>query len=792
MGSFLTHTINRDTTERYQVLISDDAIVARNLRNGAQVPITFKEGAKAYLSCGEPAEDLRAITVADYTFILNRTKKVQTLPDEIGKYRPAALIWVKQGAFGSTYSITINGTTVSFKTASRSATEAEWTAGKRWLNEDGTTDATIPATYQAAPPRELPQHITQVNATTDRIAKGLFDLLRLNPSFIGKFLFTRNGSLIRVWSVGITDGDTTQYPDFVLSATDSQGDTILKTFKDRVQSFSELPQFCFNGYRVKVMGDGATEFDDYYVRYEGDKTGGVWVEDIADEELYKLDPSTMPHALVRQADGSFSFEALPWEPRKAGNSKSNPLPSLVGKRVRDVFFYRDRLGMVSQENVVMSRYGDYFNLFKASATELLDTDPIDVSISHYKVSDINHALSYNGTLLLLASEVQFQIAPVDLLTPKTVAFNQTTEFVIDPTCRPVGVGSNLYFTNSRGSFTAVHEYYVDSESSVKDANDVTAHVPRFIPANVNQLVVCQPENMLVALSKNRKNSLYVYGYFWNGPEKMMSSWSRWDFPTDSEILSISFIESVLWMTLRRGGKVVMESMDLAPGATSSGLPFMIHLDRQATQATGEIELEYNAALNITDITVPYPVLEDTILLAQEGNPEFAVYEAGRRQLLQYQEGEQVEYTASTRGGRQILTVVGNLTKFWIGRTYTMEYKFSPILLRQDSGAGDLIATTEGRLQLRNLALDYAGSGYFRVEIDAVGRDTNEYQMTAKTIGSQNLRLNRLRVETGTFRVPIYLRNTEASITIINDSPLPSTILSATWEGHYSTKIRKRI
>lgn len=786
--SLLSHTINRDVAERYQLLISGSSVRVRELVSGENVPVTFSSGTRDYLSCSEPDEDLRAVTVADYTFILNRTKVVRSLADTIPEYNPQALIWVRQGAFGSAYSVTLAGQTVTYGTPTRAATDAEWTAGKRWLEVGSgggeTTTTTIPSTYDAAPPRQLPQYTTQAQVGTERIAKGVFDLLRFNPAFFGKFSFTLNGSLVLVNSL---NGD-----DFSLSTSDSQGDTILKSIKDRVQTFSDLPKFCFNNFRVKVMGDDATEFDDYFVKYEGTKTGGVWVEDIADSERYKLDPTTMPHALIRKADGSFSFEALPWEPRKAGDEDSNPMPSIVGKRVRDLFFHRDRLGMVAQENVVMSRYGDYFNLFRASATQTLDTDPIDVAVSHTKVADINHAVSYNGTLMLIASGVQFQLAPVDLLTPKTVAFNQTTEFVVDPVCRPVGAGSNMYFSTPRGGFAAVHEFYVDADTTSKDAVDVTANVPRYVPSQLTQLVICQPENLLVALSKKKQHSLYVYNYLWQGQEKVQSGWHRWDFPTDIEILSVSCIDSKLWLTIRRGTSIIMESMDLAPGVVATGLSFPVFLDRMATHTEAEVEISYNAGRNITTLKLPFPVYSDTTLIAQDGNPETAFYTDGRNSFLRFFEGELVEFTHTVINGVTTVYVRGNLEKFWIGRKFTMQYTLSPFFIRKDGGGGQGVSVTEGRLQLRKLAIDYVNSGFIKVRVQATGRSTQEYVMTAKRLGSNTLKINRINVEDGTMRVPLLARNTEVTVTIENDSILPSTILAVTWEGMYHSKIRGSI
>ena len=71
----------------------------------------------------------------------------------------------------------------------------------------------------------------------------------------------------------------------------------------------------------------------------------------------------MPHALVREADGSFTFKKLEWTERKVGDEDSNSLPSFVDYAISDIFFYRNRLGLLSGENVILSESDEYFNFW---------------------------------------------------------------------------------------------------------------------------------------------------------------------------------------------------------------------------------------------------------------------------------------------------------------------------------------------------------------------------------------------------------------------------------------------
>ena len=57
----------------------------------------------------------------------------------------------------------------------------------------------------------------------------------------------------------------------------------------------------------------------------------------------------MPHALVREADGTFTLKRLEWDNRESGDDDSNPYPTFIDNTISDIFFYRNRLGFISDE-----------------------------------------------------------------------------------------------------------------------------------------------------------------------------------------------------------------------------------------------------------------------------------------------------------------------------------------------------------------------------------------------------------------------------------------------------------
>jgi len=66
------HTINRDTSERYILVLRNGAINVYDI-NGTAKTVVTQTNALNYLTSANPRQDFVSITVADYTFIVNKT-----------------------------------------------------------------------------------------------------------------------------------------------------------------------------------------------------------------------------------------------------------------------------------------------------------------------------------------------------------------------------------------------------------------------------------------------------------------------------------------------------------------------------------------------------------------------------------------------------------------------------------------------------------------------------------------------------------------------------------------------
>ena len=719
------HTINRDTTERYIVVIENGSLRVFDT-DGTEKTVVNQTNAINYLTSANPRSDFVCVTVADYTFVLNKNIQVAmgsaTSPAKIEQ----AVYTCLQGVNGIEYSVTIDGTTYTHTTASSGA-----------ISTKGIRDALVTAIGS-------PTGITLTN--------------------LGDSSF----------SVVKSSGTLT------VSASDGYGDQASQIVKEEVQSFSDLPLPAINDMIVSVAGDAENAFDNYYVKYEADNK--IWKETVAPDTAIEIDEETMPHVLIRTADGNFRFTQVDgtqytissvdydvpsYGNRVAGDLDSSPDPSFVGRKINDIFFHRNRLGFLTDENIVMSRAGEFFSYFPETVTQILDSDPIDIASTHTKVSILRHAIPFDEQLLVFSDQTQFIVSGGATLTASNVSIDVTTEFEASKGVKPVGAGSNVFFAFKKGSFTGIREFYISSDTDTKKADDITANVPKYIPANVTKLTTATNENILLVLSDDEPNAIYVFQSYVSDNRRLQSAWHKWTYGTSStdSILNIDFIENTLFIVNERSDGVYLESLDISPAVVDANATYLTHLDRKLNDT--EVTESYNAGTNQTTITLPYTITNTMKLVGRSG----ASNKAGR------------EISIVSQSGTDIV-VSGDITSFnyFIGEQYQFNFTFSQQFMQVADSQGSRISVKEGRLQIRNWSVSYNDTGFFKTEVTPVGRDISTTTFTGTITGTGLL--GTVNLEDGDYTFAVQSENDKLTIKLLNDSHLPSNFINANWEGYY--------
>ena len=721
-GSF-THLINRDVNERYFIFINASNQVSIYDLAGNQKTVAYPNGT-AYLNSTTPAADFRAVTVADYTFIVNSTQTTAMETALTPLYPFTGLIAVKQGDYNQRFTVFLDGVEAA----------------------NITTSAT-----------------DQVQTRTDDIAT------RLATAIDGQSNFTAraDGSTVVITKAGNATFDMATY--------DSLADQGLSPTSGTVQRFDDLPETAPEGYIAHIQGDQTNDFDDYYVKFVSDNGSqssvgqGTWIEWVKPGITYEVDAATMPHLLIRQADGSFTFEEADWGDRAVGDLSSVPDPSFIDRKISDVFFFQNRLGVLSDENVVMSRTSEYFDFFATTARTLLDNDPIDVAASHTKVSTLKHAIPFDRKLLLFSDQTQFILKGADFITPKNTSISQTTEYEASTTSKPASAGSVVYFPAKRGGFTSVREYYVIDDTDRSDAQDITSHVAKYVPDGVYKMEASTAENALVCLTSQDTSSMYIYKYHIAGREKVQSAWIKYTL-SGCEILSVEFIESSLYVVANKAGKTVLFQIHFDAGRFDVNQLYVTRLDGRMTEA--QVTKTYSSAANQTTITTPFALTSPVVV--RRGASQGVVLP-----------------TVSSSSTTVVIAGDHTATEFYIGERYTMTYEFSQPTLKEPTAGGGRVAITGGRLQIKHWLLRYQDSGDFVVKVQQRTSSTSlDYVFTGRVIGSGASTLGSTTLSSGDFRFPVMSKAENIRITIESASHLPCQFLSAEWEGQMHLRSRR--
>ena len=721
------HTINRDTTERYVVQITNGAIAVYTTA-GVSKSVVMQTGASTYLGTTDPRSNFHCITVADYTFILNKTKTTAMASDTSPAKVEQAVYTVLQGVTDTKYSITLDGTTYNF-TSSNTDSEAI---------RDGLKTAVG----------------TPSNITTANIGNSSFSIVK------------SSGTL-------------------TATCSDGYGDDASQVVADTVQKFVDLPSPAIDNMVVEITGDATNNFDNYYVKYKS--SGDVWQETVAPSTAIKLDKSTMPHVLIRTADGNFrctpvdgttytissvDYETPKWGERVCGDLVSVPNPEFIGRKINDIFFHKNRLGFLADENVLMSRSGEFFHFFPETVTTVLATDPISVAGTHNKVSILRNAISFDEELLLFSDQTQFILAGASgTVTPENISINVSTEFEASAQCKPVGSGANVFFAFNKGSFTGFREFFIKSDNDTKSADDITSNVPKYIPKNVHKLAIATNENILVALSSDEQNALYVHQYFVSGAKRLQSAWHKWTFGTSStdKILNIDFIENTLYIINQRSDGVYLETMDISPAYVDTGASYLTHLDRKVSNSTTGVSSSFDSGTNRTTVTIPYAITNTMKIVGRSGGSNTA----GQSLATVSQSGTSI-------------VVSGDITSnsFFIGEQYEFEFVFSQQFMQIADTQGSRISVKEGRLQIRNWNVSYNDTSYFTTEVAPVGRSVSATTFTGTTTGTGLL--GTVNLQDGDYTFAVQSENDKLTITLKNDSHFPSNFINASWQGYYVT------
>ena len=689
----------------------------------------------AYLKDADP-EDIEILTINDYTFVLNKNKTAAMKSTTSTAQPNEAFVVIRTVAYNADYKVKINSTTKTHSTPD---------------TVSGTT--------------------TDAGSIAASLASKINSISGISATQVGPGIYISGTSA------------------FTISTSGSSSEEGLFAFQEQINLASRLPNQCENGYIVRVTNSDDVNADDVYVEFKTSNNAargpGVWEETIGPGLKFEIDETTMPHQLVRQANGIFKYEPVDWSNRLVGDNDTNPIPSFIGKKINNMFFYRNRLGLLSNEAVIMSRAGDYFNFFANSSQVVAADDPIDLQATSVRPVSLNYTLSTSVGLIVFGPNEQFLLSTdADVLSPTTTKINTISTFECDPSVDAVAVGTAQAFISKSNLYSKLFVMLNIQKEAAASIDEATQNVPEYVPSDIDTMV-SSPAMSIISLGKAGSDTVYQHRFFIQG-ENRVQTWYKWKLTGD---LRLQFFDKTTYYAVTSSGSnVYLTSYDLTQ-ASESGyltLPTGEKTDVCLDMFNINPYRSYSSSTKKTTVTLPF----DHITGKKLAVLAIGTYIGDAISATSEAEGSVFYFEDSDISSNQV-TLNGDYRgrDLVIGYVYDMEVEL-PTLYATETQGQRSVADSTADLILHRIKVSTGLSGPVTYKVDITGRDSwsNVVNVTLpNTYVLNNVNL----AASATHDVPIYQRNENLTIKIIGDTPFPISLLNIVWEGNYNRRFYRR-
>jgi hypothetical protein len=734
-------TILRDQAEKYigQFSSAGDLRIWDIQTGAAKTVNAITAAAKAYVT-GVSEANFEMLQVGDFNFVLNRSVTVGKLATTSAAVLPKAWVNVNQVGYGVQYVVKLDGADYSYTTPS-----------------SGTVSSKL-----------------IVDNLASTIGAGTFTIVKAGNGF------------------SIRKNDNS---DFTIDATGGLTGTAISAFKGSVNTVADLPPSCEEGFIFKVSNLENASGDDYYVKFLVDGSGssgaGIWEETIAPGVQLFIDPATMPHVIIRETDGTFTFRSLNqaaagatdvyWKERLVGDDQSNPFPTCVGQKITGISFYRNRLVLLSGENLIASQPGGFFNLFAVSAITVTDADAIDISCGSLKPVDLKYAVPTTAGLLLFSEFAQFLLATdADVFGPSTANISLLSNFNTDPSIRPVETGTSIVFADNNQGYLAVTEMLVTSGENRPQVSDISRTTPNFVPAGIRSLIASPSASLLSFLPDDSSKELYLFKFFNNGSNRILASWISWTLPGVGLFQAVDH-DKLYFVTQQENGYVL------------STCTVLSDVDGTAINASG-IAYEYRIDLFTSTPTTVYDAVNDITKVYFKANTydstltPIAVVDASSTD-----KGQVYLPTAAVDGTGRYVPIPGNHTasSVVLGYAFEMKIQLPRFYVKQAMSDGSVRADTVNIPRVQRVIIESSDSGPFYVRVESLGRSVVTYELPQTIANSYNANTTPLPAVIKN-TIPVMAKGTDTSMTIYSETPFPLSFVSMTWQGIYHNRSIREI
>ena len=567
---------------------------------------------------------------------------------------------------------------------------------------------------------------------------------------------------------------------------------LLNVVAGKVNDIGDLPSQCKNGMVVEVINSVADE-DNHFVKFFGnnDKDGeGTWEECAKPGRTIRLKRSTMPVLLIRTADGNFRLTELDgssytvqtadgpvtnnapqWDDAIVGDDVTNPEPSFIGTAINRLLFFRNRFAILADENIILSRPGDFTNFFNKSAIQFVASDPVDISASSGYPAILYDGVQTNTGLVLFSSNQQFMLTTdSDVFSPITAKINTLSTYNFNFATNPVSLGTTIGFLDNAGKFSRFFEMVQVQREGEPTLIEQSAVVSKLFEKDL-KLISNSRENDVIFFSEEGTSTLYGYRYFDQVTERKLASWFKWKVTGTIQYHCMQ--DDNLFVVVRNNNKDQLLKYAIKMDSNTFALAEnRVHLDHLMSVSGWS----YNSTTKKSTKAKPTGLESSNQLAAYDVD---AGNNLGRYGLI------------TINGGNLELDGDWSGETFLIGYQYTMEVSLPTIYYLTQSGQ-NWRADTRANTVLHRVKFGFGPVGIYETTLSRTGR--SDYTETFEiTTADQYLANTGAVTDDNILRtVPIYDRNINASLTLKSTHPAPATVHHMTWEGVYTNNNYERV
>ena len=780
--------INRDALEAYFGCVTTNRkIRIWNAISRQEIPsedIVFEDNSIDYLTEGQGHGDYDFLTIQDRTYIINKKKVVTEQPRVDYPLKTHATIKLISIEYLVDYTITITPEGGEAKTAF-------WKATRGPKSSDD--------------PPEAP-------ATANDVLSWLNDSSSA-PQGYGAF---QGSGIVQMGIPGMTvkqfatnlELECTTPFDIDVKAGISGAE--LQVYQDEIGNQTRLAATSIDGRRVKILNT-SDESANYFVKFvansdDTDGGTGTWEEGLGWDEVDGvnklaspgLNRDTMPHQLFNTETDKFVFSEVEYTDRLVGSEESNQHPSFIDSTITYGFIYSNRLGFLSNENVIMSKAGDFDDFYFLSAQTIIASDPIDLNCSSIRPANLYAVIPQTQGLILFSENEQFNLySDTDSITPLDAIIRSISNYESSNDVKPVDVGTNIVFISKTPSYTRTMAMTTRGQNNSPSVVDIGKVASEYVPSTIDSMI-SSSQNSFVAMTSQASNEIYFYRYFSDGEKDIMQAWFKWTLP--GEIQTMVVVQDQVFTVVKNNGEYNLLGASIAQSATA-GMAALgkvnPRIDMFYSPSMIGQTITYNSDTNMSTIPKPYSNSDayNPIVIQV---PEISMNFGQRVTDIPMSFVNDENFAADTGYLPKVIVndagdwlIKGDWTgkeRFLLaGITYNFKVELPCSYYRTRTGSSDYTAN----LTLSRYRFSFGNTGFVEFKSKALGSD--EWNKVEPVPDANYYNADSAPFTTETIiTVPIYQKNKYFDFKIESDSPAPVSINSMMWEGQYSPKYYKRV